>query len=87
MIASHLQAVSKQPAHACTVPTVPDFITTFQCFGQFFETILGTLTGGGFDTLSTVGLSLSAVLSNTLLLLTKAFPVEWELGDPPGGNN
>lgn len=83
MIASHLQVVSKQPAHACTVPTAPDFITTFQCFGQFFQTILGTLTGGGFDTLTNSAFAFASILGNTLFLLTKGFGTDLVI-DPPG---
>ncbi len=76
MIASHLHALSRQPANACTVPTAPDFITTFQCFGQFFQTILGTLSGGGFDTLVNTGLSVSGLLYNVIFLFTKGFPYD-----------
>ena len=75
MIASHLQTMSKQPAQACTVPTAPDFITTFQCFGQFFQTILGSLNAG-FGTLTDAGLSVSGLLSTVLLLFAKGFPIE-----------
>ncbi len=82
MIASHLQAMSKQPAQACTVPTTPDFITTFQCFGQFFQTIFGTLSASGFGTLTDVGLSVSGLLSTVLLLFSKGFPIETDLNLP-----
>ncbi len=76
MIATHLQVVSKQPAQACNVPITPDFITTFQCFGQFFQSIFGTLTGGGLDTLSGATGSIVGLLSNVLFLFTKGLPTD-----------
>lgn len=79
MIGRHLQEVSRQPAPACEVPTAPDFITTFQCFGQFFQGILGTLTSGGFDTLASATTSMFGLLSSSLFLFLKNLPTNVEL--------
>lgn len=59
MIARHLQHVSRQPAPACDIPTAPDFITTFQCLGQFILNLFTTLDTTGFAALGDLAQAMS----------------------------
>ena len=79
MNTSHLNTLSRQPAQACVVPTAPAFITTLQCFGQFFQSILGTLDSTGYSTLATASQSVMGLLSTTILLLGKSIPFDVDL--------
>jgi hypothetical protein len=79
---SHLHTVSRQPQKACTVPMTPAFITTLQCFGQFFQSILGTLDTTGYAVLSQASLSVMGLLSTTALLLGKTLPFNLEIDLP-----
>lgn len=44
---NHLHMISKGPAAACTVPVAPDFITTFQCIGEFLIGLIQAFTTSG----------------------------------------
>jgi hypothetical protein len=80
----HIAMISKTPVVACEVPVVPDFITTFQCLGQFVLSLFDTLSTGGFAAIGNLAVSGLNLLDGQFgSFFFKGFPFEFEV---IGGN-